>query len=57
MYLLLALLTKQTSTSLSLTVTLSEVEGCLYITCNENQAKLNDIETAFFSFGRILSTK
>jgi hypothetical protein len=36
-------LTKQTSTSLSLTVTLSGVEGCLHLTFKEDRAKLNNI--------------
>jgi hypothetical protein len=35
---------KQTSTTLSLTVTLSVVEGCLHPTFIEYLSKLNDIE-------------
>ena len=36
-------LTTQTSPSLSLTITLSVVEGCLHLTLIEDLAKLNDI--------------
>jgi hypothetical protein len=37
----------QAGTTLSLTVTLSVVEGCLHPTFIENLSKLNDIESYF----------